>query len=218
MTNQSQLIENLKELIEKYQAFTKWILRHDKDIAKSQRGFDHLMEIDKIEKQIRQLESNPIPEETQFDDNFKGDDNFVNLYGVSSDFMQIRDLTDEEWLKLPKEEILQLYKNCYEMLIGVTSYQPSQSRQTVSDETITEALEKYRKMDVSIPHWIAVKHAKLAFKELLSQSSPNDKAVIAKQAELIELLEKEVHGSNPVWKSIMNLESKLKALQTSNNK
>jgi hypothetical protein len=31
-------------------------------------------------------------------------------------FMQIRELTDEEWLKLPKEEILQLYKNCYAML------------------------------------------------------------------------------------------------------
>jgi hypothetical protein len=35
---------------------------------------------------------------------------------VSANFMQIRDLTDEEWLQLPKEEILQLYKNCYSML------------------------------------------------------------------------------------------------------
>jgi hypothetical protein len=35
---------------------------------------------------------------------------------VSSNFMQARDLTDEEWLELPKEEILQLYKNCYNML------------------------------------------------------------------------------------------------------
>ena len=31
-------------------------------------------------------------------------------------FMQSRDLTDDEWLLLPKEEILQLYKNCYAML------------------------------------------------------------------------------------------------------
>lgn len=31
-------------------------------------------------------------------------------------FMQMRDLTDEKWLQLPKEEILQLYKNCYQML------------------------------------------------------------------------------------------------------
>jgi len=30
--------------------------------------------------------------------------------------MQIRELTDEEWMKLPKEEILRLYKNCYSML------------------------------------------------------------------------------------------------------
>jgi hypothetical protein len=35
---------------------------------------------------------------------------------LSADYVQIRDLTDEEWLKLPKEEILQLYKNCYKML------------------------------------------------------------------------------------------------------
>jgi hypothetical protein len=31
-------------------------------------------------------------------------------------FIQTRKLTDEEWLRLPKEEILQLYKNCYKML------------------------------------------------------------------------------------------------------
>lgn len=35
---------------------------------------------------------------------------------TSTDYMQTRDLTDEEWLKLPKEEILQLYKNVYKML------------------------------------------------------------------------------------------------------
>lgn len=32
-------------------------------------------------------------------------------------FMRIRDLTDDEWKALPKEEILQLYKNCYKMLM-----------------------------------------------------------------------------------------------------
>jgi len=37
-------------------------------------------------------------------------------------YMQMRDLTDEEWLKLPKEEILQLYKNCYSMLNQQISY------------------------------------------------------------------------------------------------
>jgi hypothetical protein len=35
---------------------------------------------------------------------------------MKTEFTQIRDLTDEEWLKLPKEEILQLYKNCYKLL------------------------------------------------------------------------------------------------------
>jgi hypothetical protein len=35
---------------------------------------------------------------------------------VKTIFMQARELTDEEWLKFPKEEILQLYKNCYAML------------------------------------------------------------------------------------------------------
>ena len=35
-------------------------------------------------------------------------------------FYQRCDLTDEELLKFPKEEILQLYKNCYEMLLKYT--------------------------------------------------------------------------------------------------
>ena len=37
------------------------------------------------------------------------------------DFIQVRDLTDEEWLELPKEEILKLYKNCYAMLLRFSS-------------------------------------------------------------------------------------------------
>lgn len=50
-------------------------------------------------------------------------------------YMQIRDLTDEEWLKLPKEEILQLYKNCYKMLMDMVKSQ-SPSDQPVTDEEI----------------------------------------------------------------------------------
>lgn len=42
---------------------------------------------------------------------------------MKTEFTQIRDLTDEEWLKLPKEEILQLYKNCYKLLKD-SLYQP----------------------------------------------------------------------------------------------
>lgn len=49
--------EILYNLISKYQSFTKWVLRHDKDIAESQRGKDHLREIDEIEAQIKQLET-----------------------------------------------------------------------------------------------------------------------------------------------------------------
>ena len=36
---------------------------------------------------------------------------------TNANFMQAMELTDEEWLNLPKEEILQLYKNCYGMLM-----------------------------------------------------------------------------------------------------
>jgi len=36
---------------------------------------------------------------------------------TSVNYMQMRDLTDEEWLKLPKKKILQLYKNVYKMLM-----------------------------------------------------------------------------------------------------
>lgn len=50
-------------------------------------------------------------------------------------FMQFRDLTDEEWLKLPKEEILQLYKNCYQMLTALKS-------QSLPNNNITIELEQ----------------------------------------------------------------------------
>ena len=39
-----------------------------------------------------------------------------------NNFIQMRDLTDEEWMKLPKKEILQLYKNCYKMLLEYISH------------------------------------------------------------------------------------------------
>ncbi len=49
-------------------------------------------------------------------------------------FMQIRELTDEEWLKLPKEEILQLYKNCYAMLQNYIM-KPEKSVPLTAEET-----------------------------------------------------------------------------------
>jgi hypothetical protein len=38
--------ELYEKLIRAYQSFTKWVLRYDKDIAESQRGKDHLSDID----------------------------------------------------------------------------------------------------------------------------------------------------------------------------
>jgi hypothetical protein len=40
---------------------------------------------------------------------------------MKTNFMQTKELTDEEWMKLPKKEILQLYKNCYKMLMDYTN-------------------------------------------------------------------------------------------------
>jgi hypothetical protein len=54
-----------------------------------------------------------------------------------SNFMQIRDLTDEEWMKLPKKEVIQLYKNCYTML-----------KQCIKQEPITDAdIEAWAKVE-----------------------------------------------------------------------
>ena len=58
----------------------------------------------------------------------------------TTNFMQIRDLTDEEWLQLPKEEILQLYKNCYKMLMDFT--QKTAEEQTPTDEEIKKECDK----------------------------------------------------------------------------
>ena len=46
-------------------------------------------------------------------------------------FMQTRDLTDEEWLKLPKEEILQLYKNCYKLLIQCYASHQEENKEAI---------------------------------------------------------------------------------------
>jgi hypothetical protein len=60
-------------------------------------------------------------------------------------YFQIRDLTDEEWLLLPKEEILQLYKNCYKMLMESYAAQSHKEQpiKEVSDEEIENYLSDY---------------------------------------------------------------------------
>jgi hypothetical protein len=67
---------------------------------------------------------------------------------MPSNYSFVRDLTDEEWLKLPKEEILQLYKNCYKMLLDYTkvsnsspfSYQELQPLPVVPSEITEEKI------------------------------------------------------------------------------
>lgn len=58
-------------------------------------------------------------------------------------FMQIRDLTDEEWMNIPKAEILQLYKNCYKMLMEYA--QSQQPEISVTDEEIEKHAKEYLK-------------------------------------------------------------------------
>ena len=66
----------------------------------------------------------------------------------SVNFLQMRDLTDEEWLRLPKKEILQLYKNCYNIL---QSYISKQESEKPTDEMIEKwADNRVSKVD-SIP-------------------------------------------------------------------
>lgn len=56
-------------LITKYQLFVRWILRRTPEIEQSQRGKDHLKEIDEIEAKIREQEFQPSktvqPERTE---------------------------------------------------------------------------------------------------------------------------------------------------------
>ncbi len=70
-----------------------------------------------------------------------------------TNFMQIRDLTDEEWLRLPKEEILQLYKNCYTMLEDMIKsrdkIQPLPGNRKTAEENIIELLNKYTTTSVT---------------------------------------------------------------------
>ena len=60
----------------------------------------------------------------------------------SANFIQVRELTDEEWLAMPKEEILKLYKNCYGMLQQYVkgNYQKAESKSV--DQPGTAGVEK----------------------------------------------------------------------------
>lgn len=56
-------------------------------------------------------------------------------------FMQMRDLTDEELLQLPKEEILQLYKNCYKLLVEYANAR-------LQELSLTDMAEEYIKKEL----------------------------------------------------------------------
>ena len=45
-----------KKLIDRYQSFTKWVLRHTPEIKESQRGKDYLKEIDSVKLEIVEFE------------------------------------------------------------------------------------------------------------------------------------------------------------------
>jgi hypothetical protein len=60
---------------------------------------------------------------------------------MKTNFMQTKELTDEEWMKLPKKEILQLYKNCYKMLMDYTKDEQQDKKCESCDEPIPCNLE-----------------------------------------------------------------------------
>lgn len=53
-------IKKLNLIIDAYQVFTKWILRHTSDIHDSQRGRDCLAEIDQREREYREFEQSEL--------------------------------------------------------------------------------------------------------------------------------------------------------------
>lgn len=67
---------------------------------------------------------------------------------IKTAFMQSRELTDEEWMAMPKEEILKLYKNCYSMLMVFIKQKEDQP----SDEDIAiEIIARYHGNSRGLP-------------------------------------------------------------------
>ena len=60
--------------------------------------------------------------------------------GINNDCIQVRDLTDLEWLALSKEEIIQLYKNCYKILTDILKQDESQ-KESIEDHLLASHLE-----------------------------------------------------------------------------
>jgi hypothetical protein len=155
--------------------------------------------IKKLKSEISQLKEQIKKEETS-----------VNL-------IQIRDVTDEEWLKLPKEEILQLYKNCYSMLnnyIKLSGEKIKHPKTFTSTEYIPMSIFTRRRIRNSKTYDFVVKHKVLIYHNTKHYGNftagKNDKQL----QELIELARKEIGYSDRTWSgdiftSIVNLYKKI---------
>lgn len=102
--NDKLIISKYKELVEKLKEcrkiLSKIIYKYYPQVSATKEQKERLSELDN-EISVLEIELSLLQEQEK---------------EPSANFMQIRELTDEEWLKLPKEEILRLYKNCYSML------------------------------------------------------------------------------------------------------
>lgn len=143
-----------------------------------------------------------------------------------SNYMKMRDLADEEWLKKPKKEILQLYKNCYDMLMQfVKAKEPSD---LAKDKAIIDKIKEIKMRAEKIQkewnfpneHYIEATGAIMVCDELLEfqgktfNRPDNQKAIIDKQAELIKDL---LRGYiTPLSQTANRLKSEISELQ--NNK
>ena len=138
--NDKLIIEKLKELIAYYIRMTRKI---------------STPYVTEIESELTALESSP-DDKHETDGNSYSDierkNDLVNdeiKKHETANFYQTRDLTDEEWLKLPKEEILQLYKNCYKMLMQYINQSPSG---TVEEIKISDICNRVITGSYSISH------------------------------------------------------------------
>ena len=60
--------------------------------------------------------------------------------GINNDYILMRDLTDLECIALSKEEILQLYRNCYKILTDILKQDESQ-KESIEDHLLASHLE-----------------------------------------------------------------------------
>jgi hypothetical protein len=141
----------------------------------------------------------------------------IKKEGTSVNLIQTRDLTDEEWLELPKEEILQLYKNCYSMLmnyIQLSGEKIEDIKTFTSTEYIPKSIFTRRRIKNQKTYDFVVKHKVAIYQNTRHYSNytegKNDKDL----QELIEFARKEIGYSDRTWSgdiftSLVNLYKKI---------